>query len=95
MWIRSQDRNNLINASDLHINEERKGFYIRSRIDVLGTYSTEEKALKVMDMIHSQLIFYTEKYTKVSPVLVDDQFEPFWKKHEVVFDMPDDKDVEV
>lgn len=95
MWIRSQDRKRLLNASDFHVVSSYEGFGIISGLYALGYYSTEEKALKVMDMIHSQLRFGTEKYTKVSPILVDDQWEPFWKKHEVVFDMPSDKDVEV
>lgn len=93
MWIRSQHRKILLNADKIRVSKEHEVFRIYSVNSFLGEYSTEQKALKVMDMIHSQLIFCTEKYTKVSPVLVDDQWEPFWKKHEVVFDMPADKDV--
>lgn len=96
MWIRSQDRAKLIDANEIHIElwaDERS--YVISDNFVVASYSSEEKALEVMDMIHSQLRFGTEKYTKVSPVLVDDQWEPFWKKNEVVFDMPADNDVEV
>lgn len=93
MWIRSQHRKILLNADKFRVSKEHEVFRIYSVNSFLGEYSTEQKALKVMDMIHSQLIFCTEKYTKVSPVLVDDQWEPFWKKHEVVFDMPADKDV--
>ena len=96
MWIRSQDRAKLIDANEIHIElwaDERS--YVISDNIVVASYSSEEKALKAMDMIHSQLRFCTEKYTKVSPVLVDDQWEPFWKKHEVVLDMPADKDVDV
>ena len=84
MWIRSQDRNMLINASDLRIHEERKGFYIRSRIDVLGTYSTEEKAMKVMDMIHRR-IECAIKFYETSSI--------FSNESEYVFDMPKDDEV--
>ena len=85
MWIRSQGRKILINASDLRIHEERKGFYIRSRIDVLGTYSTEEKALKVMDMIEDTIL----KCEAMRTGYAEYDFGAF------VFDMPADKDVEV
>ena len=85
MWIRSQGRKILINASDLRIHEERKGFYIRSRIDVLGTYSTEEKALKVMDMIEDTIL----KCEAMRTGYAEYDFGVF------VFDMPADKDVEV
>lgn len=85
MWIRSQDRKILINASDLRIHEERKGFYIRSRIDVLGTYSTEEKALKVIDMIEDTIL----KCEAMRTGYAEYDFGAF------VFDMPADKDVEV
>ena len=85
MWIRSQDRKILINASDLRIHEERKGFYIRSRIDVLGTYSTEEKALKVMDMIEDTIL----KCEAMRTGYAEYDFGAF------VFDMPEDSEVEV
>ena len=93
MWIRSQDRKTLVNADKFSISKEHEVFRIYSVNSFLGEYSSEEKAMKVMDMIQSQLIFCTEKYTKVSPVLVDDQWEPFWKKHESVFNMPQDSEV--
>lgn len=85
MWIRSQDRKILINASDLRIHEERKGFYIRSRIDVLGSYSSEEKALKVIDMIEDTIL----KCEAMRTGYAEYDFGAF------VFDMPADKDVEV
>lgn len=85
MWIRSQDRKILINASDLRIHEERKGFYIRSRIDILGSYSSEEKALKVMDMIEDTIL----KCEAMRTGYAEYDFGAF------VFDMPADKDVEV
>ena len=93
MWIRSQERKHLSNENTLYIRALGKGYAISSEKLDLGKYSTKEKAIKVMDMIQSQLIFCTEKYTKVSPVLVDDQWEPFWKKHESVFQMPQDSEV--
>lgn len=93
MWIRSQDRKILINASDLRIHEERKGFYIRSRIDVLGTYSTEEKAMKVMDGIQDFLYKGTKSYHSVEPVSVINGFTPYKIEREHVFQMPKDDEV--
>lgn len=43
MWIRSQDRNMLINESYFRIYKERKEYSISSRVEVLGTYSTEKR----------------------------------------------------
>lgn len=85
MFIRSQDRNTLINESYFRIYKERKGFSICSRIDVLGTYSTEEKAMKVMDMIEDAILECECMRTGHAEY----DFGAF------VFDMPDDKDVEV
>ena len=93
MWIRSQDRKILINASDLRIHEERKGFYICSRIDVLGTYSTEEKAMKVMDGIQDFLYKGTKSYHSVEPVSVINGFTPYKIEREHVFQMPKDDEV--
>ena len=84
MWIRSQDRNMLINESYFRIYKERKGFSICSRIDVLGTYSTEEKAMKVIDMIHSRIEKTTKYYEKSLQ---------FTYGSEYVFEMPEDEEV--
>ena len=65
MFIRSQDRNTLINESYFRIYKERKGFSICSRIDVLGTYSTEEKAMKVMDMIQNAITGTRFEFTDI------------------------------
>ena len=59
MWIRSQDRNMLINESYFRIYKERKEYSICSRVEALGTYSTEKKessdplayeAIKTLDL---------------------------------------------
>ena len=96
MWIKSQNKKILVDTNKIYIECDsiynHKTYFIKGDC-ILGEYSTKEKAIKVMDMIQSQLIFCTEKYTKVSPVLVDDQWEPFWKKHESVFQMPQDDEV--
>ena len=60
MIIRSQDKKSI--TTDLNINiyadDEEKGFeLINKSLTYLGTYSTEEKAIKVLDMICN---FYAE-----------------------------------
>lgn len=85
MWIRSQDRNILINESYFRIYKERKEYSICSRVEALGTYSTEEKALKVIDMIEDTIL----KCEAMRTGYAEYDFGAF------VFDMPADKDVEV
>ena len=85
MWIRSQDRNMLINESYFRIYKERKEYSICSRVESLGTYSTEKKALKVMDMIEDTIL----KCESMRTGYAEYDFGAF------VFDMPADKDVEV
>lgn len=65
MWIRSQNKRQIIKCEEIriqylneHLSDEQikmmnaaKGWGIMNRHHVLGFYSTEEKALKVLDMI--------------------------------------------
>ena len=95
MWIRSQDRKKLLNASDFHVVSSYEGFEIISGLCALGTYSTEEKAMKIMNIIQRQIASRSESYEIVRPVLRSDSFEPYWKKREVVFQMPKDDEVGV
>ena len=81
MWIRSQDMKRLVNVSDFRIYEEYKGFSICSKIDVLGNYSTEEKAIKVMDMIENAIIDYE--------IAIHNKDESFYRRN-IVFYMPED-----
>ena len=87
MWIRSQDRKTLVNASNLHIlSEAYEGFNIYSGIYVLGHYSTEEKAIKLMDMIEEAII-YCEAMMNIDTIFFDER--------KIVFQMPKDaKDYE-
>ena len=55
MWIRSQDKEMIMNCNAVGIGlEDDKSIY--SNGYVLGTYSTKEKALKVLDMIEKKII---------------------------------------
>lgn len=57
MWIRSQSKKSLSNVNQLIINntKDKSKYYIfgysERGSDTLGVYSTEEKALRVLDMI--------------------------------------------
>ena len=54
MWIRTQDKEMIMNCNAVGIGLEEQTT-IWSGGYVLGTYSTKEKALKVLDMIEDQL----------------------------------------
>ena len=95
MWIRSQNGYALVNADKFSVSKEHEVFRIYSVNYFLGAYSTEEKALKVMNIIQRQIANCSERYEIVRPVLKSDPFEPYWKKREVVFQMPKDGEAEV
>lgn len=73
MWIRSQGRKILTEIQNLDIDDINQ---IWDGSSLLGKYSTEEKALKVLDQIQYNL-------------------EPFEHEPTMVFQMPQDEDVEV
>lgn len=77
MWIRSQDKKILTEIHDVEIDSGSKVWGSGS---LIGEYSTEEKAMIVMDMIQKQIAFCSEGYEIVRPVLKSDPFEPYWKK---------------
>lgn len=61
MWIRSQNKKSLLNVNQVVINntKDESEYYIHGYsergIDILGIYSSECKALMVLDMIESYL----------------------------------------
>ena len=65
MWIRSQDRKRLLNASDFHVVSSYEGFGIISCLYALGYYSTEEKAMKVMDIIQNAITGTRFEFTDI------------------------------
>ena len=81
MWIRSQNKKILSKVNEVLIctMDDNKyfieGFWDRGS-DTLGIYSSEEKALKVLDQIQYNM-------------------EPFEHEPTMVFQMPQDEDVEV
>ena len=94
MWIRSQGKALLIDADRFFVDEESDGrSYIYVNGNPVASYSTHERAMKVMDMIQKQIVFCSERYEIVRPVLRSDCFEPYWRKREVVIQLPDDDEV--
>lgn len=91
MLIRSQDKTILLNFSNstvVYIAKNDKGFVILSLENEnryrLGKYSSEAKAMKVLDMIQ-------KAYCKFMSVKNDDA----WSGKESVFYMPEDSEVEI
>lgn len=89
MLIRSQDKAALVNLDNqvLNIEYERDGEYTIyascKHYSTLGTYSSEEKAIKVLDMIQAAYEKYEyEKVFKTGTTLLE------------TFQMPDDSEVE-
>lgn len=76
MWVRSQDRKKLTEIHDATIYHDKQ---IWAGCSFIGEYSTEEKALKVLDEINS-LLDATEFDVSNLPI---------------VFEMPLDDEVEV
>lgn len=92
MIIRSQDKKRTTTDLNLHIEsievgkENIKRVFIKSeKMGTIGVYSTEEKAIKVLDMICAEYQYAEEcKHTGVGSA-----------PPEFVFHMPSDESVEV
>lgn len=55
LWIRSQDRDELIKADNIYITTCNEGWAIRSGI-ILGKYRTRERALEILDEIQKKMV---------------------------------------
>lgn len=56
MWIRSQDKKILMKIKKFEIARNKVIVGFNGNFETLGCYSTEEKALKVLDMIQETII---------------------------------------
>ena len=71
MWIRSQSKKALLNVNQVVINntKDESEYYIHGYsergIDILGVYSTKEKAIEVLNDIYFRI-----KYADIDEVLV-------------------------
>ena len=61
LWVRSQNKNHLINIKEVYITEFEDDFEIRTStqqyIVWLGRYKTKERALEVLDIIQKLLLY--------------------------------------
>ncbi|WP_270525771.1 hypothetical protein [Longibaculum muris] len=93
MWIRSQDKEELVKCNSVYYTEEfclNEGNYLVGLCDGLirsiGQYSTKEKALKVLDMI--------QNYFEINKKCIFQQHDDEWYCfNEDVFQMPQDDEV--
>lgn len=90
MWIRSQDKNVLIDARNVFIDEDFKGewYTIKTVVNVddwaiLGDYKKKETAHEILDMIQLRIVqSYLRKRHKPTRCLANAE--------DVVFEMPKD-----
>lgn len=81
MWIRSQDRRALLNVNQVLISPSVDGsiYYINDSLgeesNVLGIYTGEEKALKVLDQIQYNIELFEHEQTMVFQMPADDEVE--------------------
>ena len=92
MWIRSKNKEILVDSKKIYIECDsiynHKTYFIKGDC-ILGQYSTEEKVMRVMDMIHDQIMLGSLKYEDVKSNDNNQQ----WLKSEFVFQMPKDEEL--
>ena len=89
MWIRSQNKTELMDINYIRVYKEMiRGFNNTNDI-ILGVYSTEEKALKVMDMIEQNI-----QNSFVAKTDYSEQYSENSRRKMSVFQMPQDNEVE-
>lgn len=95
MWIKNQDGNTLVDTCKISYfeSDSSPGYEFvcqtNTSLYILGRYSTKEKAMKVMDMIHNQIMLGSLKYEDYKS---NDNTQQ-WLKSEFVFQMPTDDEV--
>lgn len=72
MWVRSQDRKKLTEIHDLDIDDINQ---IWDGSSLLGKYSTEEKALKVLDQIQYNVEMFEHEQTTVFQMPTDNEVD--------------------
>lgn len=97
MWIRSQSKKSLLNINQVVINntKDESEYYIHGYsergIDILGVYSTQEKALKVLDEIQEKIEYpYPSKIVPSFGTICYHLIE-----NNKFYQMPQDDEVEV
>lgn len=89
MWIRSQNKHDLIKADRIH---QDGGHIWSDGYITLGKYSTKEKALKVLDMIQKEIL---KVNCVLSPINNGEVVRMLgYAEPPKVFEMPQDSEVE-
>lgn len=97
MWIRSQSKKSLLNVNQVVINntKDESEYYIHGYsergIDILGFYSTQEKALKVLDEIQEKIEYPYP--SKIVPSIGTNCYHLI--ENNKFYQMPQDDEVEV
>lgn len=90
MWIRSQNRMQLLDLNRFVIEQFEFGIYIVGDGCTLGVYSTKEKALKVLDEIQHSIMTEHQYHTDEANCTM--RF--FTKEYKEIYQMPQDDEVE-
>lgn len=99
IWIRSQDKKKLVKSTNVFITYDNDTYIIKSFIEKynyfdLGQYSTEAKALKVLDEIQKMITGKMKSYYSTSGVgkqLVKNEY--YENTSNMVYQMPQDEEV--
>ena len=81
MWIRSQNKKSLLNVNQIEISPsvDKSKYYICNSLKeesvTLGEYSTEEKALKVLDQIQYNMELFEHELTMVFQMPTDTEVD--------------------
>lgn len=88
MWVRSQDRKILTEIHDVEIDS---GFKVWGSGSLIGEYSTEEKALKVLNEIQN-IILKGKAYSSTRGI---NERHTITNERVAIYLMPADEDVKV
>ena len=85
LWIRSQDKTTLIRSYEIYISEQPNIYLIRAKrtSHILGSYSTIERALEVLDEIQNKINLINLGHDLGSPMI--DLKNPSY-----IYEMPED-----
>ena len=92
MWIRSQNKKILMDCKKIEITRNNIIVGFNGNFETLAIYSTEEKALKVLDMIEKRIIIGNKITKTFDSYLMD--YTNNYNIEDYVFQMPKDEDVE-
>ena len=91
MWIRSQYKEILTNCNDFYIDKIYSSYTIMGNKGILGSYSTKEKAMKVLDMIERYIISEIDIKRGYNPCSME--YNESYYVNKEVFQMPKNDEV--